>query len=76
MLSKKDYIVTQADKWFWGKLPPDIKLDYSKMPSTAAKSFYLLQDLGAGAEGRVWLGCSSGGKVVVLKFLRYPPLGT
>eukprot|EP01137_Pigoraptor_chileana_P021798 Opistho-2@85940 len=39
-----------------------------KMPNPSCKTFILLKDLHGGAHGRVYLACSKGGHVCVLKF--------
>ena len=38
------------------------------MPNAKANNFILLQDFGGGIHGRVWLACSTTGKLCVLKF--------
>lgn len=38
------------------------------MPSVNAKHYILLQDFRGGAHGRVWLACTTTGRVCVLKF--------
>ena len=39
------------------------------VPNAATKNLYLLEDLGTGSTGHVWLACSVGGAVCVLKFM-------
>jgi hypothetical protein len=55
---------------FWERLAADVKPAWNTPPSSQAMSFYLLQDLGTGSRGHVWLACSKGGAVCGLKFLR------
>ena len=38
------------------------------MPHKNSQNFILLQDFKGGADGRVWLACSTSGRVCVLKF--------
>jgi len=71
LVGRRAYIVLQPNSWIWGTLQPK-ELDYSKLPQASAQSFHLLHLLGTGAEGRVWLACSSGGKVCALKFMKDP----
>ena len=55
----------------WARLDPK-KVGNGKwdcVPNAATKNLYLLEDLGTGSTGHVWLACSVGGAVCVLKFL-------
>ena len=52
---------------YWAKLNLKDGVQWNKMAG-AAKYLYALQDLGHGAHGRVWLTCTNGGAVCVLKF--------
>ena len=52
----------------WGDLPSGLKVDYFTTPKETTKSFYLLNDLGRGSNGRAYLVCTSGGKTCVAKF--------
>jgi len=45
-------------------------LTYSGFPSAQSKTFFLLRDLGIGAEGAVWLACNSSGKLCALKIFK------
>lgn len=38
------------------------------MPTLSTKRYILLRDLHGGVHGRVWLACSSSGRICVLKF--------
>ena len=57
-------------KFDWVMLPTvndGFKLQYS-MPSSNTQYLYLLEDYHGGADGRVWLACNSGGRLVVVKY--------
>lgn len=57
--------------FYWARLDPN-KVKNGKwdcVPNAATKNLYLLEDLGTGSSGHVWLACSVGGAVCVLKFL-------
>ena len=57
--------------FYWDRLDPT-KVGNGKwdcVPNAATKNLYLLEDLGTGSTGHVWLACSVGGAVCVLKFL-------
>lgn len=57
--------------FFWDRLDPKKVGDgkWDCVPNAATKNLYLLEDLGTGSTGHVWLACSVGGAVCVLKFL-------
>jgi hypothetical protein len=60
-----------ADSCYWVESPfrsPSFTLKYQQLPTANAKKLILLKDLGFGAEGRVWLVCSTTGRVGALKF--------
>lgn len=62
------YIQLNERTYDWIKLPADgIVLSYEPPPKQTRK-YYLLQDYHGGADGRVWLACSTTGKLVVIKF--------
>lgn len=66
------YIILDAEKWFWGKVQWKKKvLNRRKMPSASATKFVLLKDLRGGADGRVWMACTTSGLCCVLKFASY-----
>lgn len=52
---------------YWAKLKLKDGVQWNKMAG-ATKDLFAFQDLGHGAHGRVWLTCTSGGAVCVLKF--------
>ena len=58
-----------ATRWWWTG-PCEIEEDSTTGTAECrrARKLVLLQDLGAGADGRVWKACTTGGKVCVLKF--------
>jgi hypothetical protein len=58
-----------ATRWWW-TAPCEIEEDSATDTAEwrRARELVLLQDLGAGADGRVWKACTTGGKVCVLKF--------
>lgn len=70
----RPYIVLDADEWTWTtlELPKGVRaerfLDYTRMPTRAAGRFLLLRDLHGGADGRVWMVCTTSGLVGVIKF--------
>lgn len=59
------------EKCYWVKSPfrdPKFTLNYHTPPTKQYTKFILLKDLGFGAEGRVWMVCSTAGHVGALKF--------
>ncbi len=70
----RPYIVLDKDQWTWGKLElkegvrPESFLKYSLMPTRRAEKFLLLRDLRGGKYGRVWMVCTTSGRVGVIKF--------
>ena len=69
LIGRSAYIVLQPDRWIWATLPAKA-LHWNKLPSTKALNFHLLQILGRGEEGLVWLACTSTGSVCALKFAK------
>ena len=62
-------IQVTEETFFWCKRPKAAaidKLQWARVPR--AKNVLLLEDLGVGRSGRVWLVCSASGLVGVLKF--------
>ena len=62
-------IQVTEDSFFWCKRPEAAasdKLQWKRVPTS--KKLLLLEDLGVGRSGRVWLVCSPSGRVGVLKF--------
>jgi len=70
--SIRPYIVLDKEKWVWAKVQwkKDV-LNRSKMPSTKTKQFILLKDLRGGADGRVWVACTTSGCCCVIKFASF-----
>ena len=69
---KRTYIELSESSFQWANLPKEIvsgevKLSY-KLPHGNSNRFYLLLDYHGGADGRVWLACSTSGCLVVIKF--------
>lgn len=70
----RPYILLDQEEWTWTTL--ELKegvrterfLQYSRMPTKAATRFLLLQDLHGGADGRVWMVCTTSGLLGVIKF--------
>ena len=61
-------VLTEKKSWIWRN---GLKVELNLMPPTrTTKSFYLLRDFHGGADGRVWLACSSAGNIAVIKFQR------
>ena len=56
---------------FWDHLKHLKKGDWDNY-ADPSKYMYAIEDLGRGADGRVWLTCSDGGAVCVLKFSNEP----
>lgn len=61
------YIELSETSWTWRRISFD-RLNFSKFPTSAATCFLLLYDFRGGADGRVWLACSTTGRVCVIKF--------
>jgi len=63
-------ITKNENTYGWEMLPTvnkGFKLQYS-MPSSDTQYLYLLEDYHGGADGRVWLACNSGGRLIVVKY--------
>jgi hypothetical protein len=61
-------IVINSRKWVWAS-EREIVLKEDEMPKDDERiPFYLLHDLGAGADGQVWKACSESGLVCAIKF--------
>ena len=61
------YVKLTENSYGWETLPSGTILKYTPPPAQTTQ-FYLLQDYHGGADGRVWLGCSESGHLVVIKF--------
>jgi hypothetical protein len=71
--SSRPYIFIDSYQWYWASVPfsknnIESFLNYSNMPTHQSNKFILLRDLHGGADGRVWLACTTYGLVGVLKF--------
>lgn len=65
------YIVLDSERWYWGKVTwKNNTLNHHTLPPENCKQYFLLRDLHGGADGRVWMACSSSGLVCVIKFGR------
>ncbi len=70
----RPYILLDQEEWTWTTLElkkgirPERFLNYSRMPTSAAGRFLLLRDLHGGADGRVWMVCTTSGLLGVIKF--------
>lgn len=63
-------ITKNENTYGWEMLPTvnkGFKLQYS-MPLSDTQYLYLLEDYHGGADGKVWLACNSGGRLVVVKY--------
>lgn len=67
-LKKRPVLRFDQEGWSWVTLLVD-ELDFSCFPTKRANSFILLQSFKGGADGRVWIACSTSGKICVLKFI-------
>jgi hypothetical protein len=69
----RPYIVLNRDSWYWQKVQwkQGVKLNRHALPSKQVSKLILLRDLRGGADGRVWMACSTSGRVCVLKFARF-----
>lgn len=71
---QRPYIVLDESEWTWTTLhlPKGVRADrflnHACMPTRQAGSFLLLRDLYGGADGRVWMVCTTSGLVGVIKF--------
>jgi hypothetical protein len=75
---KRIYISLNTTSWYWTTFSSKLNISQVinlfdniyifKMPNANTKSLILLQDFGGGAHGRVWLACSVGGGLCVVKF--------
>jgi hypothetical protein len=74
-LDQRTLLRLDEESFYWERLKPGTVGKWDTPPNKNCKSFFLLEDLGTGARGHVWLACSSGGAVCVLKFLRGDPRG-
>jgi hypothetical protein len=65
----RHYVQLSKDHWSWVKFHSSVtNLDYKHFPSSNANSFILLEDFRGGVDGRVWLACSTSGKICIIKF--------
>jgi len=62
------YIELTDKSWSWVTLANINTFDFTKFPTLNASNFLLLFDFRGGADGRVWLACSTTGRVCVIKF--------
>jgi hypothetical protein len=70
-LEKRSLLRLDETSFYWDRLDAK-KVGFGKwdcVPNVATKNLYLLEDLGTGVTGHVWLACSVGGAVCVLKFM-------
>lgn len=71
--NSRPYIVMEPEAWYWKNVQwkPAAKLDRHNMPKSNCKQLVLLRDLRGGADGRVWMACTTRGRVCVIKFARF-----
>eukprot|EP00026_Physarum_polycephalum_P010563 Phypoly_transcript_10729.p1 GENE.Phypoly_transcript_10729~~Phypoly_transcript_10729.p1 ORF type:complete len:278 (+),score=20.34 Phypoly_transcript_10729:172-1005(+) len=68
---ERSYITIIKDSWFWSTVNWRTRvLNRHKFPYVGAKKFVLLRDLRGGADGRVWMACTTSGIACVLKFAK------
>jgi hypothetical protein len=67
LIGRECFIEISNESWAWRRRI-FTELNYMQFPTRKAKSFLLLHDFRGGADGRVWLACSSAGRVCVIKF--------
>jgi hypothetical protein len=69
---KRPYIVLTHQSWHWAKLSninKKLRLWFDQTPKLEdLKKVILLQDCGAGADGRVWIASTFAGQLCALKF--------
>lgn len=61
------YIELSPKGWSWRRISFET-LNFLDFPTAGASRFLLLYDFRGGADGRVWLACSTTGRVCVIKF--------
>ena len=73
---KRSWNDERTPKFYWKKLNKSkFKPNWNLYPNTkTTKSLYAIEDLGYGADGRVWLTCTRTGAICVLKFGGYAEL--
>ncbi len=66
----RPYIIMSKDQWRWAKMKfkPSFSLKYRNPPRRDTNTFILIADFRGGAHGRVWMVCSTSGRVGVIKF--------
>jgi hypothetical protein len=64
---RRCYIELSENSWAW-RSKSFAGLNFSNFPTAAASCLLLLYDFRGGADGRVWLACSTSGRVCVIKF--------
>jgi len=69
----RPYIVLEQHTWYWKKVQwkSGAKLDRHNLPKSNCKHLVLLRDLRGGTDGRVWMACTTTGRVCVIKFARF-----
>jgi hypothetical protein len=71
-LARRTLLRVGENSFYWDRLDTaNVGLGkWDCCPSSRTKNLYLLEDLGVGATGHVWLACSATGAVCVLKFIK------
>eukprot|EP00026_Physarum_polycephalum_P003714 Phypoly_transcript_03728.p1 GENE.Phypoly_transcript_03728~~Phypoly_transcript_03728.p1 ORF type:complete len:327 (-),score=33.20 Phypoly_transcript_03728:58-1038(-) len=68
----RSYITLDDMSWYWSTVTwKTTTLNRHRTPNANTRQFVLLRDLRGGADGRVWMACTTSGLVCVLKFGRF-----
>lgn len=67
------YMRINKCSWCWSKLNESRFVFNYKMPASSDEenNYFLIQDYGDGADGRVWLGASNAGNLAIIKFSKF-----
>ena len=67
----RQLVVLQENSYVWKPIDTKFKEPkWTKMPAPNAKKFFVLKSFASSKRSRVLLGCTGGGAVCVIKFLR------
>ncbi|KYQ89781.1 hypothetical protein DLAC_09748 [Tieghemostelium lacteum] len=70
LIKKTHFINALEDSMIWVKFSSPLAYNF-KFPNLGSiQKVFLIQDLGGGAHGKVWLSCDQKGNVFVLKFFK------
>ncbi|KYQ92301.1 hypothetical protein DLAC_06263 [Tieghemostelium lacteum] len=72
---KTHFINVSEDSMIWVNFRSPIEFNFNFAPFSYITKVFLIQDLGGGEHGKVWLSCDQKGNVFVLKFFKQNHIG-